>query len=82
MVAIIEKTTTKLTRLTCLNDDDWSVQKSRFSVLLETGKIQIHLVNDFDDAKGLVIPHRLAFKEYVSSSNKFDLIIEIVEKQS
>lgn len=82
MVAIIEKITTKFTRLTCLSDDAWTVQKGRFSVLLETKKIQIKEVNDFDEAKSLVVPTRHPFKEYVSSTNKFDLIIEIFEEQS
>lgn len=80
MIAIIEKISPKLTRLTCLNNSEWILQKNKLSALQKAEKIQIIEVDDFDQAKALVASRRPLFKEYISSTNKFDLIIEIFEE--
>jgi len=78
MKAIIEKLTDKLTRITLLSQNQWKNQEFRFRSAIESNRIKVLDVNSKEEA--LEYGHqRTLFREYISSSNTNDVIIERFE---
>lgn len=78
MIVLIERLTVRLTRLTCFRDNEWQVHKSRFSQQINSDLIRIEQIDTKEDAKWLIVQRGAPFKEYISSTNDNDLIIELI----
>lgn len=77
IIAIFEKLTDKLTRLTCFTESEWQSQRYRFTQLINNRPIRIEHLSTKEDAKSLIISEiGSPFKEYISTTNINELIIE------
>lgn len=78
MVVLIEKLTSKLTRLTTFSKEQWCIQEFRFRESIALDQIGLKNVEDMQEAIGLIVQKNTFFKEYRSSANVNDVIIEIL----
>lgn len=78
MKTIIEKLTDKMTRITLVPENQWKNQEFRFRPAIESNHIKVFDVNSREEA--LEYGHlRTLFREYISSTNPNDIIIERFE---